>query len=682
MSAITAAAILTTLAVVAIMAYPNQKIAAENIRRAFLKNIRYAILMALCQAGKTGAYHELIRLMLEYGDVDHVYILCGSSEVELRNQAIEDAKKYNGKYYKDGTIKIFFHQDFTKYQMDTRNALIVVDESHLVQGKTQHLNKFLNKHGLSMDGNPITLNRENAYILSVDATPYSEIAALKHKESYEKHVEIMEPGEGYFGVADYYYSGRINPTFKITSEKFAELFTSTRKKYAIIRVASGSIEEDAIKLACLKNGFKLRYNTIDSKEKQIDIDELEKEPLVNTVVIIRGRFRAGKVICKKHIAFVWEGSKTANTDTIIQSLLGRMCGYEFGDEKPLIFVPPSCLVRDEKKEIKMCEIERAILASTIILPRKATNLKKCAVANVAPNGKMQTTPPLRISCPIDSDDYEDIIFDPLPPKKINGSKNPQRLIEIEKKREPLRNLLKRNMHLVDTLNCSEAQKTEIKGFIDSADVILRNFEDSSELIYHKNLLDAHKNGTTTLEPIRNSPTMKFGITYDGFEGLREPGANKRHIYVIFYTTANAGVNPGLLAVNLKSRVAPTNGESHFSVNSSAFDEEPCAISGAYMVKSNLETPVTLKAYLDNYMRLWQASVLSTDPHKVNYTRSVSTTKDAFRLSKSAFNWTGKNKSDVEKIALELGIKYGVKIIVKYSQGRSMEGFFNLKTISW
>ena len=101
-----------------------------------------------------------------------------------------------------------------------------------------------------------------------------------------------------------------------------------------------------------------------------------------------------------------------------------------------------------------------------------------------------------------------------------------------------------------------------------------------------------------------------------------------------------------------------------------------------MVKSNLETPVTFKAYLDNYMGLWKASSRSTDPDKVNYTRSVSTTKDAFRLSKSAFHWTGKNKSDLEKIALELGSKYGVKIDIKYSQGRTTEGFFNLKTISW
>lgn len=673
MSAITAAAILTTLAVVAIMAYPEQKIAAENIRRAFLKNIRYAILWALCQAGKTGAYHELIRLMLEYGDVDHVYILCGSSEVELRIQAIDDAKKYNGKYYKDGTIKIFFHQDFKKSQMDIRNALIVVDESHLVQGKEQQLKKFLEKHGLSMDGNPTTLNRENAYILSVDATPYSEIAALKHKESYEKHVEIMDPGEGYFGVADYYYSGRIRPTFNISSNpnKFAKLFKSKQKKYAIIRLSSDNEQEDAIKAICLENGFKLRYNTIDAKEKQIEIKELKNEPLVNTVVIIRGRFRAGKVIDKKHIAFVWEGSKTANTDTLIQGLLGRMCGYEFGDEKPLIFVPSSCLVRDEKKEIKMCEIERAIQASTNIIPRKATNLKKCAVANLAANGKTQITP-LRINLgPIDADEYE-VIFDLTAPH--------------DSRREPLRNVLNENMHLIDTLNCSEDQKDEIRGFIDSAIPYFRDYRSTSaasSLSYYKAMLEAHKTGTTTTEHISNeNPQMTFLLAHPGFRGLREPGANQRHIYVIFYTTANAGVNPGLLAVNLKSRVAPTNGESHFSINSSAFDEEPCAISGAYMVKSNLESPATLKAYLDNYMRTWQASVLSTDPHRLNYTRSVSTTKDAFRLSKSAFNWTGKNKSDVEKIALELGIKYGVKIIVKYSRGRTAEGFFNLKTISW
>ena len=52
------------------MAYPNQKTSAENIRHVFLeKRYRYAILWSQCQAGKTGAYQELIRLMLKHGDV-------------------------------------------------------------------------------------------------------------------------------------------------------------------------------------------------------------------------------------------------------------------------------------------------------------------------------------------------------------------------------------------------------------------------------------------------------------------------------------------------------------------------------------------------------------------------------------------------------------------------------------
>ena len=132
--------------------HPEQKTAASNIFAAFTNKeaeMKYALLSAFCQSGKSGAFHYLIRLMLQMGIIQHAYILCGSAETILRDQAKEDAKKFNPEYYKDnntGAIQVYFRQDLASSNMDVVNALIIVDESHLDQGYDQMLAKFLRDH--------------------------------------------------------------------------------------------------------------------------------------------------------------------------------------------------------------------------------------------------------------------------------------------------------------------------------------------------------------------------------------------------------------------------------------------------------------------------------------------------------------------------------------------------------
>ena len=101
-----------------------------------------------------------------------------------------------------------------------------------------------------------------------------------------------------------------------------------------------------------------------------EIGCLEDAPLVTTVVIVRGRLRAGKVVPKTHVGFVWEGANKSKTDVLVQGLVGRMCGYVFGTEKPTLYVPVTALVPDELG---------LVLAGD--LPKTATNLRASAVTN-------------------------------------------------------------------------------------------------------------------------------------------------------------------------------------------------------------------------------------------------------------------------------------------------------------
>ena len=643
----------------------HQTAAAINILSIFIaKIIRYAILMAECQAGKTGAFQELINLMLSSGIIQRVYILCGSSEIGLRDQAIQDTKQANNASYESGKIKVLFRQDFKGYTMDITNALIVVDESHLDQGQNQELDKFLGEHGLSMDGNPTKLNEKNAFIVSVDATPYAELAALKHKETpFNKHVEELRSGTTYFGLSKYLYTGLMKSTYDISKNpaRFQMLLASKGCKWSLVRLTHGkhaSSEEAAIKAICESSGFSFLYYTEEKTEVAITRDEqkrlgpsilcLEDAPRRPSVVIIRGRLRAGKVVPKKHISFVWEGAKNSKTDALVQGLPGRMCGYEFGEIKPLIFVPASALKSHEEKVIKASEIGRASMGP-MIMPLKGTNLKKSNVPNASTKQRLT---PLRLEWP--TEDRGD---------------------EEADRGEYCRRILRQNKKLIqDHTSYTPEQKTEILSFLETATPHINTMDATTSDAYigfFKNVIEAHRDGTTV--PHSHEDQMTFVVLKNNCrKALAIPGANVKHFFVIFHTEAKSGVE-SIMSVNLKARIPQTTGKSIFSLHNCQTDR-PLAAGGIVgFDESKLKTPILLEEALRYYLNLWKTSSLTA-------ARCIQSNKDRFRLNKRAFNWTAPKKNDVEIICVKLGREFGVKVTPTYT--RSGDDTFNIKTISW
>lgn len=371
------------------MFHTNQILSASRIRDSFLSGTLCALLAAKCQSGKTGTFQSLIRQMLDAADVTHAYILCGSSETELKKQAVADTRAANGDYYDAGLIEVIFHQDFKHAKLDVVNALIIVDESHMVQTKGQQLHLFLATYGVFLDGNPKTLEEKNAYLLSVDATPYSEIAALREEETlFPKHVEELEPGMGYYGLAEYERDGTLLPTFPIAKapERFESLLLDVGSKYVLLRLnrSEANRENEAVlRSICRARGFPVLLYTGEKTEIAVTRAEqkrfarsgrkigcLEDAPAATTVVIVRGRLRAGKVVPKQHVGFVWEGASKSKTDALVQGLVGRMCGYVFGDQKPTLYVPVSGLVPDELGLVLCGD-----------LPKTATNLRASQMTN-------------------------------------------------------------------------------------------------------------------------------------------------------------------------------------------------------------------------------------------------------------------------------------------------------------
>ena len=635
------------------MPHPEQITSARNIVNAFCQDTHYALLVALCQAGKTGCFQEVARIMLETGQCERAYILCGSSEVLLREQAEADTKAANP----GAPITVLFRTAFKEATMNLNKALIVVDESHLDQTQGQELDVFLGRHGLSMDGNPAALKANGAFLLSVDATPYAELAALTHRETpYPKHVEELKAGAGYYGLADYKFGGRLLPTFEITPYKFGRFANLVKRggaKYSLVRLSKGKAAAknlQTIRAAAAAVGAKVLLHT--EKNEEISIAALKTAPAVPTIVVIYDRLRAGKVVPKQHINFVWEGARTSKTDSLVQGLPGRMCGYEFGDSKPLIFVPASALATREKKVVKASEIDRAIMGHPCALPTVGSNLAKGHIGNAASNGKVQLSP-LRLDLAATDDDE----WTPETAGEVDGGY--------------FRALLLKSLPVIDSAPFSAAQKAEIKSFAATAFPHTRTLTKSTSAPfkhYFGSVIEAHRTATAVTEHVADCPEMTFFWAKDACV----PGSDRRHVYVVFYTEAG-GLGGGIMQAPLKSRIGKTNGRSAFSLHDNAFDQPIVAGGVAGFSEGSIATPEMLESSLRAYLA-------AAAEGKLVYARCIESAQGRFSLDKRVFHWLSAKENGVESVCAKLGAEFGVKMKVKYARGA--DGHFNVKTITW
>ena len=110
-------------------------------------------------------------------------------------------------------------------------------------------------------------------------------------------------------------------------------------KYAIVRITNKN--EETVKAIIKSNGWKcVVYDSVSTGQEKVEgkrvWDGMRAAPQVDTAILLRGKCRMGKNLEKKHILFVMETARQSRTDTVLQGLLGRVCGYSEGSDR--IFV--------------------------------------------------------------------------------------------------------------------------------------------------------------------------------------------------------------------------------------------------------------------------------------------------------------------------------------------------------
>lgn len=362
--------------------FPNQIETGETIIQSFIA-LCWIILTAQMQSGKTGIYCFTAFEMFRLKKIEKILIISGVNDVELREQTKrsfmchlwgtcddEDHNHVQNSYYKilnemreniegrndllcmriEKNHEVYFGTELKKFNIDAgglRKTLIIYDESHYAQNFSNiPAKEFWAKCKINPNGNPeeSQLVEREIFIVTVSATPYAEFSSNQHNVGGQKNFKRQVPakvGHGYIGQEYFESHGNIR-TFakkdgweKTLSEYFTTKDYSGRKAYGIIRV-SLTHQDKLHSLEGIEN-WDIKY--CDRKTKNIAsiLKQMKSEPERHTLIVIKGFFRMGKELPKEHIDFVMETS-VGKTDTAVQGLLGRMCGYHT-NYTVQIFVP-------------------------------------------------------------------------------------------------------------------------------------------------------------------------------------------------------------------------------------------------------------------------------------------------------------------------------------------------------
>jgi hypothetical protein len=329
----------------------------------------YAILLAQMQSGKSGTYLRVALECVHRGFFKNVHIICGSRDTALRDQTNKSLAAAIDAFVNQidipsvpgisrdiiilglksnfvDSIKVSWNQELKGVEID-RNCLIINDESHTAQSKVNiPFKQFWKKNGLEkcLCGDFTPLRERDIRVLSVSATSFSECVqnqkvALGIEPECdvpltEKNVFIMDVNDTpYRGVSDFLQNGNIHFSAEPISEKtngdhLAQILMLPKysKKFCIVRTAAAGKDENLMKDIAAR--AQVLYIPVHGDKIKDSLHFLCNQPAHTALVHICGIARMGQELSKKHVGFVYEQSKSPAIDTLLQGLLGRMCGYD------------------------------------------------------------------------------------------------------------------------------------------------------------------------------------------------------------------------------------------------------------------------------------------------------------------------------------------------------------------
>lgn len=626
----------------------EQKHACKKIIQYFMSNPlshRWAILMAQMQSGKTEAYLFIAAEMLRLGLIKNFIIFSGNAETALKNQIVQiltntfpedyteeerEQKSFTRKYedylretttMTPGQISTFIRtfnakgqnavvwgSKLSKYTGPTKETLFIWEESHFAQDKDNLPAKMLQKIQISATGDTAPLYANQNYMLSVSATGFSEISD-NHYHEQGKLVQTLEPSAGYNSVKKMKEGGRIK-TYKTIKEGLNQALSREHLNpvYAVVRVTIKNTPE--ITEICRKKGWAVvSYDsTTESDEGERTWNNMKNAPLVNTAILLKGKCRMGQNMEKTHVLFCFETANDSKTDTVLQSFIGRACGYSTNSENVHVYV--------SEKTYNNGEIDRYILMSggEDIMPLKARNL--ASISEVVPTHGLFPIIPLIIKkshrSPVNKEDRSVIIADVI--ARIND--------------DHFENLNTTNEAVVSTIKTLLLETPD--HVITVRRILKKNSNQTGEVMYNesqKDMVDNFNTSISTRTPLKHS-TIREG-TVKKADGTSAKKDVTKHVNAWIMCNGDIYVDflapnpPRLEEVRTDSKIARTTQKEVFCQQLEDGTEQ--ITNGAFSIHL---TPMSAH-FVDNMSaELSEIVKLSLTLTNVTTTRKINSVKDS------------------------------------------------------
>ena len=339
--------------------YPSQIKAMEEVISNLEQGIKRNVLVAPMQAGKTMTYRLIACEALRRDVCSNFVFMSGVPFIALREQA-QDTKEIDlfQVMYKDYLMThvhlpkakadrewrkcnfsqrlkdvIFGSANIKKFKVIEDGTLIIHDESHYAQGVSHTMAGFLERQQLEYPN--LEANDRDASLLCISATPFTQLSAMTidsiGASGGQYNGEIpgavnLKPGPGYFGVEDMDRAGLIRYFNKDNLLPLYEdqLASNQERKYAVVRCNN---EEILIQMKRLAADAGYAIETFD-QISYFELAQFKEIPPRKTIVFVKHYLRLGMFLQKQLIFFGMETSFYAKIDPTVQSILGRMLGYD------------------------------------------------------------------------------------------------------------------------------------------------------------------------------------------------------------------------------------------------------------------------------------------------------------------------------------------------------------------
>jgi hypothetical protein len=362
-----------------------------------------------------------------------------------------------------------------------------------------------------------------------------------------------------------------------------------------------------------------------------------------------------------------------------------MCGYDFGAEKPTIFLPADFLLTKDGKLVESSELMRHILthpspdcllfwANTdkpLAVPTNATNILEGKNPNVPKD--MHRCPPLRIHL---GEDVEWAADD-----KDISTKAEERLMKML-----CLDLLKENLHLItEHTQYSEDQKEQILDYIRSIshydeEIRLRRIKENtspSQYAYITGLFDAHTAKQVPLcHSLENPTSINFTVIYKCARLDSLPsGVVDGDVFVDIFTKASGPLS-----------AKPTDTMFGSVEKGCAFVERVLAVpttaaasTAVGITTQQLATPEVFKAALQSFIH----RRIEDAREGFAVTPALQFHPDHRTFQKSQFWYRSPTNNHVRTILNEIGESLGVVCKLRFVRGSTnARTTFQVESISW